>query len=1302
MSYNLNRLGSQNFEHLVQSLSKKIIGEGVSIFGAGPDGQREATFCGKAPYPSQRECWDGYWVIQAKFKEPNTKKADFLWIKECFEEEMKKFKEKRDAGKEIPNNYLFFTNIVLTPVMEKGIKDKIEEIANNYKGLIPNIHIIGADDINRFLEGNRDIAISYASYILSGDILSYLYNNAQTRDKERQKAFLRYLTQTFSDDFCSRMEQAGQVTEEKVSIDKVYVDLKFKSEETGEEKRFIEHAIGVGNSVFRFSTIEARNKDKASMVGFGVSNKYVLKGSAGQGKSTVCQFLAQIYRANFLKNFSGVNIPKVEEFLNGIGNENYRPSCFRVPVRIELRLYSAWMIRRKNEDKLYDLVTYISSVIAEKASAKFDNETLRLYFEKYSWIFFFDGLDEVPESSNRKDMMEEIDHFIQNELRQADTDALFFATTRPEGYVGEFNRSNFTHIDLIPLDKDNCFEYIKKLLEAIEDDSTRRTQYLTILEQGWDNEQIALMMQTPLQATIITILVRAGGEPPRDKYSLFKEYFDIIIKREKQKGMGTILNTNQELIEGVYYLLGFELQMRSSTSEGSDALLSLECMKQLIQQKLEEDGIEKNSVNYTKLLNDTNSMVVNRINFASEIREGYIGFSIRSMQEFLASVYIVKTFNDLDLKEIVKSLAKSSYWKNTFNFLVECIAKDKTYYLDTLIDTVLNELNGNDIPLEEESATKSVYYGSQVAFGLLANNTLKNKPRYENKLCKYIGNYCTLQYVADISRVGQMSDNVKLELVKYLSSLTYPTDSELLIASLLLQEKNTKDLLSDFAKKYAVEMVKHYYACFKRAYPRSLYDLVATVLNQGEFLDLELSQIIDIVKNIQEDIQSEKAKRTLFEMTICSLLGERRIAAIAIEALNDFFECDFSPLVYMDEFSDTYQHELTSYLTLVYPTVRKKGHDIRSILSLADKYSLRGLSLILKTIYSGNVEDYIDFFNKVKDREAEIGIYEKRSLISQDALMDFLFEKALNDESFELNASIIAEIKTALENQADINDLSDFINFKPLVPTYSLVVNGSSNAFFDFYSIAQQMLTDEEITRRPHLQKTIMALYSLQYQLEYQKMDESDKSTMVQIDKLNSFLKRMLDFANNDTEYNIWQNYIRTFGFLSFGKREWLDYDSIVFATPKNKKSRRYPTCFGVHDKEIILKNLVSYISISENMSAVGFLLDFIMSEVEYETLTKIDWLSLKDMSSQQILCLSVISSINTEQEVKEKLLPLIINDEANKFVLNLISRVCMPRCFLPLYIDYLNKFRREKNNRRIYDLEKTIVKYINTGSVKL
>ena len=262
--------------------------------------------------------------------------------------------------------------------------------------------------------------------------------------------------------------------------------------------------------------------------------------------------LLSIKFKTFIKNFSNLYDDNISSFLERLEKDNISiPMCYRVPIKIELRMYSSWIASRQSENKQCDLVTYISTLIGDISSYKFDNETLRLYFAKYSWAFFFDGLDEVPESSNRKDVMKEIENFINIDLKQADSDAIFYATTRPEGYVGEFNATKFLHLDLLPLNKEECFLYLNKLLIAIENDSAKRKDYLQILQQGWVNKQIAFMMQTPLQATIITILVRAGGEPPRDKYSLFKDYFEIIIKREKQKCMGTILNDNQELIKKI-------------------------------------------------------------------------------------------------------------------------------------------------------------------------------------------------------------------------------------------------------------------------------------------------------------------------------------------------------------------------------------------------------------------------------------------------------------------------------------------------------------------------------------------------------------------------------------------------------------------------------------------------------------------------------------------------------------------------------------------------------------------------------
>ena len=59
--YELTRLGSAEFEHLSQALGIAVLGPAVSVFGAGPDGGREATWNGRvdpAPVPAS-ECWDG-------------------------------------------------------------------------------------------------------------------------------------------------------------------------------------------------------------------------------------------------------------------------------------------------------------------------------------------------------------------------------------------------------------------------------------------------------------------------------------------------------------------------------------------------------------------------------------------------------------------------------------------------------------------------------------------------------------------------------------------------------------------------------------------------------------------------------------------------------------------------------------------------------------------------------------------------------------------------------------------------------------------------------------------------------------------------------------------------------------------------------------------------------------------------------------------------------------------------------------------------------------------------------------------
>lgn len=82
------------------------------------------------------------------------------------------------------------------------------------------------------------------------------------------------------------------------------------------------------------------------------------------------------------------------------------------------------------------------------------------------WVLVLDGLDEVPASSNRQQLMQAIRDFISIESHGADADLLVLATTRPQGYSDEFDPSLYRHVNLAPLNDKEALKYGSLLAEA--------------------------------------------------------------------------------------------------------------------------------------------------------------------------------------------------------------------------------------------------------------------------------------------------------------------------------------------------------------------------------------------------------------------------------------------------------------------------------------------------------------------------------------------------------------------------------------------------------------------------------------------------------------------------------------------------------------------------------------------------------------------------------------------------------------------------------------------------------------------
>src|SRR5688572_8345096 len=103
------------FEQFVRSLALTVFGPGVTAFGDGPDGGREATFNGEVPYPyPPTECWSGYGVIQAKCKaKPESAKHDQAWALRQLEPELHNLvSSSRRLHK--PSYFVFVCNVELS------------------------------------------------------------------------------------------------------------------------------------------------------------------------------------------------------------------------------------------------------------------------------------------------------------------------------------------------------------------------------------------------------------------------------------------------------------------------------------------------------------------------------------------------------------------------------------------------------------------------------------------------------------------------------------------------------------------------------------------------------------------------------------------------------------------------------------------------------------------------------------------------------------------------------------------------------------------------------------------------------------------------------------------------------------------------------------------------------------------------------------------------------------------------------------------------------------------------------------
>ena len=562
MRYDFSKMNADSFELMVRSLNEMTFGIRCEQYGIGPDGQREFAFEGTMK-DSAGVLFEGRTIGQVKYKYVTTKEDDYLWLVKEIGGELQRFREK--GANYIPDNYLFYTNVILTPAKDVGVKDKIEAYVKENNDIIAHFYVRGYDEICAMLDNNRDVATSYAGTILPGDLLMKMLDEYNLNYLDVLK---RFLYCEFEEEMYPRLEQAGSVTEKKIPIERVCVDINVSARKQRKKVKFAEMVFAVGNRILGYKSVDGSD-------GLKRDENFVLIGGPGKGKSTISQFIAQIYRAYYLQamGYQSKEMDKfIKEFVKSYG---YRIDRVRVPFKVALREYAAW-IKRKESEENHSIIQYIRERIEKFEGNRLSVNILRRMLREQAWIFFFDGLDEVPESSNRQEVLKQITRFITMELREIQCDCMIVGTTREQGYSNDFDEEKYEHMEVAELSKEDSRKYIKKLFEVMEEQTERREEYIRIMNEALEDETTSRLMKTPLQVTIIAILVKSGGKPPHERYSLFRQYYDTMIKREKQKGIVATLNDNTDWLEEIHYLVGYRLQRESEMESNASAEISKE------------------------------------------------------------------------------------------------------------------------------------------------------------------------------------------------------------------------------------------------------------------------------------------------------------------------------------------------------------------------------------------------------------------------------------------------------------------------------------------------------------------------------------------------------------------------------------------------------------------------------------------------------------------------------------------------------------------------------------------------------
>jgi hypothetical protein len=391
-------------------------------------------------------------------------------------------------------------------------------------------------------------------------------------------------------------------------------------------------------------------------------NKIILLGEPGSGKTTICQYIC-LKKAEDAKETVKKSKDNSDSDINGIS--------FLVTIR-------EYVSRRKKKSDL-TVLDYLYGHVRSFLGYSPPEGFVEFWLANERTIVFFDGLDEVIETEDRRQIRDVIANFVKEFPC-----AKYVVTSRIVGYEeSSLDRNTFLHLLLLTLENDQIEIFIRRWYEEREPNPTFREHAINSFLEALKETHVRELAHNPLLLTIMALVHGAEADLPKQRALLYRKCVEaFLINRNKAKDL---LFYDVDEAKRCHDYLGY--LMHEQAEKNSPEMTSEELRKCLAKILETDEKIEQFM-----------SAARARVGLLVERGRGVWSFGHRSFEEYFAARYISQTtFGIENLWRTIKDKIGRPHWIEVLKLLAGIYDDTNKQALYEYVEKLLKEDTPKDL-----------------------------------------------------------------------------------------------------------------------------------------------------------------------------------------------------------------------------------------------------------------------------------------------------------------------------------------------------------------------------------------------------------------------------------------------------------------------------------------------------------------------------------------------------------------------------------------------------------------------------